>query len=155
MLQFTCQMQAQTIVGQTFDDFSVSFRDEQTGAAWSPEDGTFGCLIDQNFVFAMTLASGSPPLDNRLWLAGEAGKIVTVFPYQIAFQRLTSAARAAFPSTVSPRIRLRGTLHWPRVWVTSGERLLMLSSSAKRSTTLLPILATPSGSLMLITRLLR
>jgi hypothetical protein len=91
VLQFTYQMQPQTIVGQTFYDFSVSFRDEQTGATWSPVDGTFGCLIDQNFVFAMTLASGSPPLDNRLWLAGEAGKIVTVFPYQIAFQLSATA----------------------------------------------------------------
>jgi hypothetical protein len=70
VLQFTYQMQEQTIVGQTFYGFSVSFRDEQTGATWSPATGTFGCLIDQNFVFAMTLASGSPPLDNRLWLPG-------------------------------------------------------------------------------------
>jgi hypothetical protein len=91
VLQFTYQMQPQTIVGQTFYDFSVSFRDEQTGATWSPADGKFGCLIDQNSVFAMTLASGSPPLDNRLWLAGEAGKIVTVFPYQIALQLSATA----------------------------------------------------------------
>ena len=91
VLQFTYQMQPQTIVGQTFYDFSVSFRDEQTGATWSPADRTFGCLIDQNFAFAMTLASGSPPLDNRLWLPGEAGQIVTVFPYQIAFQLSATA----------------------------------------------------------------
>jgi hypothetical protein len=87
VLQFTYQMQSQTIVGQTFYDFSVSFADLQTGATWSPAAGTFGCLIDQNFVFAMTLQGGaSPPPEDRSKQTGEAGQIATVFPFQIGFQ---------------------------------------------------------------------
>ena len=87
VLKFTYQMQPQTIVGQTFYDFSISFADLQTGATWIPAAGTFGCLIDKNFVFAMTLQGGaSPPPDDRSKQTGEAGQIATVLPFQIAFQ---------------------------------------------------------------------
>jgi hypothetical protein len=92
VLRFTYQMQQQTIVGQTFYGFSLGFADMQTGAAWTPDAGTFGCLIDANFVFAMTLQGGlSPPPDNRGAQPGEAGQITTVFPFQIAFQLSATA----------------------------------------------------------------
>ena len=91
-LQFTYQMVQQTIVGQTFYDFSVRFADVRTGAIWSPDNGTFGCLIDADFVFAMTLQAGlSPPPDDRGALPGEAGQITTVFPFQFAFQLSATA----------------------------------------------------------------
>jgi hypothetical protein len=91
-LRFTYQMKQQAIVGQTFYGFSVSFADVQTGATWSPVEGTFGCLIDANFVFAMALSGGaSPPPDDRSTQPGEAGQIATVFPFQLAFQLSATA----------------------------------------------------------------
>jgi hypothetical protein len=91
-LQFTYQMKQQTIVGQSFYGFSVSFADLQTGATWSPEDGTFDCLIDEYMTYAMTLHPGmSPPPDDRSKQTGEAGQIATVFPFQIAFQLSATA----------------------------------------------------------------
>src|SRR5262245_18482074 len=66
VLDFTYQMKQQTIVGQTFYGFEVSFADAQTGIPWRLFDGAFGCFIDENFVFTMTLQGGmSPPLDDR------------------------------------------------------------------------------------------
>jgi hypothetical protein len=86
-LEFTCQMQEQQIVGAPFYDFWVSFGDVRTDATWTPEEGTFGCMIDENFIFTMTLQGGaSPPPDDRSGLPGEAGQIATVFPFQISFQ---------------------------------------------------------------------
>jgi hypothetical protein len=92
VLQFTYQMKQQTIVGQTFYGFAIGFGDAQTGASWTPPDGTFGCLIDANFVFVMVLQGGmSPPPDDRTAQSGEAGQIATVFPFQLAFQLSATA----------------------------------------------------------------
>ena len=91
-LSFTYQMTPHPFIGQMFYDFSVAFADLQTGAGWSPADGTFGCLIDENFVFAMVLQGGaSPPPDVRSTLPGEAGQIATVYPFQFAFQLSATA----------------------------------------------------------------
>ena len=89
-LHFTYQVTQQTVLGQVFYDFSVAFADPQTGAGWSPADGTFGCLIDENFDFTMTLEGGvSPPPDHRSGLAGEAGQVATVFrsSFRCSFRR--------------------------------------------------------------------
>src|SRR5262245_37587156 len=92
VLNFTYQMKQQTIVGQTFYGFAVSFADTQTGTAWRPIDGAFGCIIDGNFVFTMSLQGGmSPDRDDRTALPGEAGQIATVFPFQVAFQLSATA----------------------------------------------------------------
>ncbi|OED46941.1 hypothetical protein ACH42_03370 [Endozoicomonas sp. (ex Bugula neritina AB1)] len=84
-LDFTYQIKGQVIVGQPTYNIVASFKDEQTGTSWKPEDLTMLCVMDANSNFTFHLNQGAPAADDRSSLPAPQNSIKTVFPYMMQF----------------------------------------------------------------------
>ncbi|OED46939.1 hypothetical protein ACH42_03360 [Endozoicomonas sp. (ex Bugula neritina AB1)] len=88
-LNITYQLHENIIVGQKFYDFSLSFKDNQTGNTWTPAKNDFYFLIDQNMMLQIVLTGNQkPPVDNR---SGQPGNIPTLYPYRVSIQLCQTA----------------------------------------------------------------